>query len=514
MTHTASGLRFTVIIPLEFHRDQAEECLRRWTREQAYARSRYEILAVACRYSLSQEAFADLRAQLGPDDRLLLYDAPHDMALCAQAAGEAQGEVLLFTESHCLPEPNVLALADEVLQTHPDWAGFSGSTTRIIRNRLSVVEADMYEADTRDGMEQHSWRKVLDACFVVRVEHYHAAGGFRPELGHFAEWHLAARLHQQGYAIGYAPEVQVWHYYPGDIPALIEFSTDFTRGEMMYGSECVDDPSHSYFPEQTEWSKRYQWLPTLAQAAFLLAGRARSKCITTAVQPHERLVRYRLLLVWGLRACFGYKPAHYGAILRFWASLWTLRLCLLLRLDRRPLLTAFLRLIDATVRRERLRFVGHWLDQQGTQSISPSTDASALACCWQPDNAHLFRSIGFHAAEQWQGTRFRWSEPVGMIELSLPPGDYHFAIEWLPIKDIENLVVYLDEQPVSIEREACKASSVLQITSSCPARISWTCEPWTADRDPRLLGLPVVSISWTHVNTAEHIAEKIGRSIS
>ena len=208
MTHTVSPLRFTVIIPLEFHRSQMQECLRRWARAQAYARGRYEILAVACRYSLSQEVLAELKAELRPDDRLLLYDVPHDVALHAQAAGEAKGEVLLFTESHCLPEPNVLTLADEILQTHPEWAGFSGGTTRIAPNRLSVVEADMYENDIRHGMEQHPWRKLLDQCFVVRVEHYRAAGGFRPELGHFAEWHLAAHLHQQGYHIGYAPAVR------------------------------------------------------------------------------------------------------------------------------------------------------------------------------------------------------------------------------------------------------------------------------------------------------------------
>ena len=89
-----------------------------------------------------------------------------------------------------------------------------------------------------------------------------------------------------------------------------------------------------------------------------------------------------------------------------------------------------------------------------------------------------------------------------MLELSLPPGEYRFAIAWLPIKNIDNLVVYLDEQPISIAREDCQASSLLQIASTCPSRISWTCEPWMADRDARLLGLPVVSISWTRVRAA------------
>src|SRR6185369_10159268 len=103
------------------------------------------------------------------------------------------------------------------------------------------------------------WRKILDQCFVVRAERYHAAGGFRPELGHFAEWHLAAHMHQKGYQIGYAPEVRVFHYYTGDSNELIEFSADFAHGEMTFHSEFGNDPCRSYFQEPTEWLNRRGW---------------------------------------------------------------------------------------------------------------------------------------------------------------------------------------------------------------------------------------------------------------
>ena len=58
----------------------------------------------------------------------------------------------------------------------------------------------MYQADIEFGMKQHPWRKVLDQCFVTRRDVYWECGGLREELGHFAEWVLAAAYHARGYA--------------------------------------------------------------------------------------------------------------------------------------------------------------------------------------------------------------------------------------------------------------------------------------------------------------------------
>ena len=43
MAKIKSNLRFSVIIPLEFHRGQVEECLQRWVHQQTYPREQYEI---------------------------------------------------------------------------------------------------------------------------------------------------------------------------------------------------------------------------------------------------------------------------------------------------------------------------------------------------------------------------------------------------------------------------------------------------------------------------------------
>src|SRR5688572_5579722 len=167
MTNHELNFRFSIIIPLEFHRGQVEACLHRWAYEQTYPRNQYEVIAAGCRSSFDEETLASFESNLDTNDRLLLYDQPHDIALNALAARDAREEILIFTESHCLPERNALTLTNQMLHTHPEWSGFSGSTSRVVHNRLSVAEADMYEADIRFGMEKHPWLKLLDQYFVV-----------------------------------------------------------------------------------------------------------------------------------------------------------------------------------------------------------------------------------------------------------------------------------------------------------------------------------------------------------
>jgi len=487
--------RFTVIIPLESHRGQAQACLRRWAREQTYPRDRYEILAAGCRDSLDQPARSLIQNELQPNGRLVLFDEAHDMALNAHAATEARGQVIIFTESHCLPEPNVLTIADQVLQAHPEWAGFSGSTTRILSNRLSVAEADMYEADIRYGMEQHPWLKLLDQCFVVRADYYRDAGGFRPELGHFAEWQLAANLHGRGHQLGYVPEVRVWHYYAGDLNELIEFTADFARGEMTFHSKFSDDQCASLFEPPTEWLNRHQWSPRLARRARALAWQARSTLLLGPVRFNAIIAACRVFVEWNLRAYLGPGPEVLWASLRFRAALLALRLGLLLRMRRQPLLAAFLRMIDATVRLERIRFVARWLKSTGASGAAPAESAPATSVTWRPDLEAAFRSLGIHALEDSNGQQFRWSEPVGMLEVSLLPGRYNFHLEWLPLKPVGNVSVYLNEKPLSVTRTASAGSGILDAASPAPMRFAWTCEAWMPPADPRLLGLPLTAIS-------------------
>src|SRR6266568_2888498 len=250
-------MKFSVIVPLEFHWGQAERCVKAWCREQTFPAETYEVLCVAPP-SFRDAERAALEALLRPHDRLIRSESAHDMGLCAEAAASAKGDYLIFTESHAWPDPSTLEAGAAALQDHPEWAAFSGRTTRVPGNWLSNVAADMYEADFAYGMKAHPWRMVLDQCFVTRRKAYLAAGGFDARLGHFAEWVLAARYHELGLAIGYAPDVHLRHFYVGDVAELRQFTNDFIDGEIRYLSGRSPGVERM-IEEPLEWSTRNNW---------------------------------------------------------------------------------------------------------------------------------------------------------------------------------------------------------------------------------------------------------------
>ncbi len=246
-------VRFSVIVPLEFHRDQIDLCLRRWVRGQDYSRDDYEVLAAVGAGALSPAHRTAIEAQLDRRDRLLVYPDRHDVGLCARAAFEARGELLFFTESHVLPEPDTLTRADQAMRARPDADGLSGRCDPIVHNRLSVAEAAMYQRDIRHGMEQHPWRRILDQCYVARREPYFRAGGFAAVYGHFAEWLLAARMHAAGMVVAYAPEVVLHHVYCGRVRELVAFARDFATGQVRYEAEATDEPCRALLDAVPEW---------------------------------------------------------------------------------------------------------------------------------------------------------------------------------------------------------------------------------------------------------------------
>jgi hypothetical protein len=251
-------IRFSILIPLEFDRGQALRCVEAWASGQEFPRERTQlVLAVPPRWR--ERDLDPVRALLAPHDRLERLPGTHDVSLVTEAAALADGEVLLFTESHATPEPGTLRLVDEVLRERPEWAGFSFRSIPVTHNLLSEIEAGMYAADIGEGLERHPWRKVLDQCFALRREAWAASGGLEPRYGHYAEWLFAARLHVAGLAIGYDPRPAVRHYYSGELDDLEAFTLDFASGEILFADGPGPDPCHALLPPVPELAERVQW---------------------------------------------------------------------------------------------------------------------------------------------------------------------------------------------------------------------------------------------------------------
>src|SRR6185369_16643698 len=149
---------FSVIIPLEYHRGQWERCWQGW-QAQTLNHDDFEIILVVPADFSQHDKLRDL---VGSRARLEYSQHVHDIGLCAAGAATARGKFLFFTESHCWPEPEVLQLCLQAFEDNPDWAGLSCRSIRITHNKLSIAEADMYDADIEYGMNFHPWRKILD----------------------------------------------------------------------------------------------------------------------------------------------------------------------------------------------------------------------------------------------------------------------------------------------------------------------------------------------------------------
>ncbi|BEP95507.1 hypothetical protein GmRootA79_38910 [Acidovorax sp. A79] len=243
--------RISVIIPLEYHRGLAVDCIRGWVSSQDYPRELYRVL-IGAPADFDRGELQEVRTLLGGGDLLLELDQGHDMTLIEDVARHADTDLLLFSESHCIPEPDALSYLVGVAQERSDWAAFSAPTHGLTSNLLSRIECDIYSKDIRGKLQSHDWLRVLDQCFVIRREAYDAVGGFRGEFGHFAEWLFAATMKTQGLKLGVAERAVVKHGYIGEYDDLEAFTVDFAYGQIKYLYEHSEEPAATLFPSIPE----------------------------------------------------------------------------------------------------------------------------------------------------------------------------------------------------------------------------------------------------------------------
>jgi hypothetical protein len=495
-------MRFSVIIPLESHRGLALRCVRAWTQEQVFPREQFEIV-IASPPGHPPAQLDEIRSLLGLHDQLVQFDRHHDMDLCAEAAKHTRGEFLLFTESHCLPEPDTLTQADLAAQQRPELAGFSCQSIPITGNLLSQVEAMSYGRDIAFGLIEHPWRKVLDQCFVIRREAYFQAGGFEPEFGHFAEWLIAARFHTLGLPIGYVPAVRIHHLYSGRFGEWQRFTADFIEGQMRFLGLEPSDPLRTMFDEVPEWSGRH----SLQRDASRRICRLLTLDLRAAGASSGRVSRLRewhwgLLAVWLWRSVAGDSAVLVRAHVQRMSARLLLQADLLLR-NRPRAERRLARCSEAIAKLERTRFLRKWRhdSQRNPTGLLPLGGHEGS---WEPGVLAEEHGVGFHLASGTGLEAIRWSEPAAYVEIPLAPGRYEIKLNWLfrpPTRGRTSLRFFLDEHEISDGSISIHQDHVelhLEIAdSSSPTRLGWVCSAHHAQRDERALGLPVTSITWT-----------------
>ena len=499
MKTTVPTYAISVIIPLEEHRGFSRICVEAWTAGQTYPRQSYRIV-IAAPTTSDRDDLRYIESLLSPQDQLLLLPFEHDMELIAKAAAIADGEALFFTEAHCIPASDAIEQSLEYLNQHPEWGGFSGRSIPITHNLLSGIEAEMYVEDIDRNMRNHDWLKVLDQCLVLRTEALKTAGGIEPEFGHFAEWVLAARLHEKGIEIGYASGVVVHHQYVGALGPLIDFTRDFARGEFRFASRGLSDSCTGLFLSPPIFEKRQLCRPRILRRELDLLFRSLVSQLTECKSGDRLyfLIRERVRLVIkkiSTRGILGGKLSIAWITTQFW----------ILSKNREAAKSSFLRLIQESVALgydDALREYEKGVYLRGTSPDFPQ--AGKWLCGW-PDTIGL---SGFHEVEVLNNKLFQWCEPMATATIWLKAGSHRVMVRWneaRPLSPTDQLSVFCAGSPVDaldLRRGARSFEASIRVEHDHEVMLSWVCDPLEAPGDSRNLGLPVQEIEWSSRQSA------------
>jgi hypothetical protein len=479
---------FSVIVPLEFHRGHWERCLLTW-QAQTMAKSQFEVILVMPP-NFPAIARDKLAVLLGPQDRIQYSNEIHDVGLCAVGAAVARGTFLFFTESHCWPEPDVLEKCLKRFTIESDLAAFSCQSIPVIHNRLSAVEADMYQSDIEFGMTVHPWRKILDQCFVTRRDAYDKCGGFSSELGHFSEWVLSANYFALGYKIGYEPDARFYHYYIGNLAELRKFTRDFVMGECRFFSRRVPAPGAYLIDVPPEWIGQGNSNRRLARSLLRITIQY---WLGTWKAKRHRKNAMKIIARWLSPAIFGMQSSGMAAVLRVMWTLATVRGANLIG-SNASLARAFKAHIFALIHHQRLASI---MNEGGRRRRMDDQAETARNSTWDPFAAG---NAGFYPIETYHGVAFRWSQTAAIMPAWTAAGRHRIRVEYLPVRALEDdaaLKFFFNERPID-DKDVLILPNSVEFTIDMPrsgfATLAWICLPFFPADDPRQLGIPVIRI--------------------
>jgi GT2 family glycosyltransferase len=420
-TRVPDDLDISVIVTLMDDRGTFQECLSSWTRGQTYPRHRYEVVVVGSGREPGPEAIA--RTLVTAGDRLLIFQAPNEMALFDRGARQARGKWLLFTEAHCAAEPCCLAELVAYLEAHD--GRYHGACIRTTSDGnahpLAAMEGRWYQEGFAAWSQEGDWRKVTIRGTAVHRDAYAGVGGFKSAFGCFAEILLAAELHAAGYRLGYAPAAAIKHYNATAVRDMEAYVNEYRAGEAAFRDLEGSERFAHYFG----WSEDLDGANAAdRRLAFRCAARSLMRGIAQLHRPGAAAkaramfgVLMRLtadVISTGqsgrLRAAIGYACARAQFALpardadqryRRFCRLWN----------------AMSDLASARVRARNRGERGTRLGQMPERLH------------YRPGNLESGALIGFHGRETYEGLSFRWTSPVASMRVSLPPADYEVRVD-------------------------------------------------------------------------------------
>ncbi|MBA2225840.1 MAG: glycosyltransferase family 2 protein [Gemmataceae bacterium] len=481
--------RYSVLLPLEGDRNTLGQAIQAWQNQQGQSPLEVELILVTADVKAAVQA-----RQRWPTVHILQESNANLSRLYDLAARAATGDVLIFTEAHCLPATDFLHRLQTVWEDLP-CAGITAHIRPVCPNRLAEMDARLWEEGwCKLVCTPGEWRRFNVQGTALRRDIYLQLGGLPYQYDRFAEMLFAAQLRDAGYTIAYSSKLIMQHIFRGNLRDYISDIFAYVGGENRYRREIgqADQPGHSYvFPLPRDAHKE-ALLRELVQTLLRdLVGRGlwQRDGITL------RLLRYAWLLWWnhGYRLLFRYRWQGRGAVVRchLWRWLSRSRLEAAYR-ELWPSWSRFLRLADL------LR------DPPVPAEMPPECRFPAAA--WPEE-----LQCGLYAQERAEGQAFCWTGPLAVFRL--PPSECPRKIELELLASaapphLEGIRVWYNGRRLpwkAIHYQRPRLSLFVPPVSASPCLIlgCLPLQPWRYGvADSRELGLPVVTVSLQRENPA------------
>jgi hypothetical protein len=476
----------TVIISMQEARGHGARVVDSWTTGQRCDPSLFEtILFVGPQ---RREIAAAWRARMRGGDRLIESESSAEMLHHHCGAGLARGDILLFTEAHCVAQPDTVVEALKAFDD-PGIDAIHGRSISVDPNEIARMETLTFEEVFAERSKPDHWCRVMIRAFAIRKAVYQAAGGFDSRFGHFADYLLAMRLHRQNANLIYAPGFVVEHINTTSFSELAAAITEFVDGECEYRAG-TDEPDICvrYFGLPPEWVEAHE-LRTKRAGAMAIVRAA----LSSLGSPDAGTQR----VAWAVavrRALPAIVIGEWAARLRHRLRPWVARITYYAavgRPDQR--LQAYRRFWDIVAQCARVQWV-------------LSHEPPEPKCAVGPGNTIRTDVFGFHPPERHDGVPFRWSSDLAGVWIPTDPPPSRMVLTALPVRvpqPPEEIVFCMNSRSVDARRDEDSADIVLAIE---PRHLGEGTGQWLlisvqplgardkSTADPRKLGIPLSGI--------------------
>ncbi len=219
----------SVIIPVYNDAERLEKCLAA-LEKQTYPQDLYEVIVVD---NASDESVVEIVNKY--QQASTIYEAqPGSYAARNKGLSVAKGEILAFTDSDCIPDPDWIKNGVAELKNNPDCGIIGGRIKLFFRDPIRLTAVELYEDLTAFPQKRHIERNNFTptANLFTHKAIFEKVGKFNHQLKSNGDREWCQLVYRQGYGIKYAETAIVSH------PARYSFQQIYRRYLRMAGGRA------------------------------------------------------------------------------------------------------------------------------------------------------------------------------------------------------------------------------------------------------------------------------------